>query len=177
MELVRRIRSATRDRVAHHHLTMAPMIPYAARRIAPLARLSVDDWELKRYSVSHTGQVFDEARFSGGVALARAVLPQPARTAERPGVGFLVLHQGNGIDYTVLAWWDRENELPLRVFVCERPGSNAWRAARDSESICVWDLQVIWAEREAYVGTVLAVDVADGVTRYLSREWQTDERI
>jgi hypothetical protein len=119
--------------------------------------------------VCHAGQEFDERRFSGGIELALAALPQPARTDERPGVAFLILHQGNGIDYTVLAWWDRENELPLRVFVCDRPGSNDWRHARDSESVCVWDLQVIWAEREAYIRTVLGDAVPDAVAAYLAQ--------
>jgi hypothetical protein len=124
---------------------------------------------LKQYSVCHAGQTFDDARFSGGVEQAVAALPQPARTTERPGVGFVILHQGNGIDYTVLAWWDRENELPLRVFVCDSPGANEWRPARDSESVCVWDLQIIWAEREAYVRTILAESVPDAVAAYLAQ--------
>ena len=145
------------------------MQPYKARRIDQLPRLSVDGWVLKRYSVCHASQTFDELRFSGGVELAVAALPQPATTAERPGVGFLILHQGREIDYTVLAWWDRENELPLRVFVCDRPGANEWRRARDSESVCVWDLQVIWAEREAYVRTILADALPDAVAAYLAQ--------
>lgn len=145
------------------------MHPYKARRIDPLPQLSVDGWVLKQYSVCHAGQTFDDTRFSGGVTHAVAALPRPARTTERPGVGFVILHQGNGIDYTVLAWWDRENELPLRVFVCDRPGANEWRRARDSESVCVWDLQIIWAEREAYVQTILAGAVPDAVALYLAQ--------
>jgi hypothetical protein len=145
------------------------MKTYKPRAIDPLPRLSVDGWEIKRYSVCHAGQAFDERRFGGGVDLALAALPRPSRTAERPGVGFLILHQGNGIDYTVLAWWDRENELPLRVFVCDRPGANLWRPARESESVCVWDLQVIWAEREMYVRTLLSDSVPDAAAAYLSQ--------
>ena len=30
-----------------------------------------------------------------------------------------------------------------------------WRPAGVNESFCVWDLRVIWWEREAYVGTML----------------------
>ena len=144
------------------------MQPFKPRRIDSLPRLSVEGWELKQYTVSHAEKEFDEGRFHTGVTLALKELPQPARSAERAGVGFLILHQGHGIDYTVLAWWDRENELPLRVFVCDRPGSGEWRRARDSESVCVWDLQVIWAEREEYVRTILAYAAPDAVTAYLA---------
>lgn len=137
------------------------MHPYKPRQIESLAPISIGDWRLKRYSVCHEDHRFDESRFVDGVDLAFKALPHPARTAERVGVGFIILHQGNGIDYTVLGWWDRENELPMRVFVCDQPGSNTWRPAAGSESICVWDLQVIWAERDAYVNTVLAGPVPD----------------
>lgn len=148
------------------------MKPYEPRRIDPLPRLSTNGWTLKRYSVCHAGQTFDERRFSGGVDLALTALPRVSKTVERPGVGFLIQHQGKGIDYTVLAWWDRENELPLRVFVCDMPGSSDWRPARESESVCVWDLQVIWAEREAYVRTVLGDGVRDAVATYLSQSFR-----
>jgi hypothetical protein len=69
----------------------------------------------------------------------------------------------------VLAWWDNENELPLRVFVRELEGDSQWRAARGVESFCVWDLQVIAFERDAYVATLLAgsPDVAGATRAYL----------
>ena len=146
------------------------MIPYAARRVTPLAQMSVEGWQLKAYSVCPEGQTFDEERFTGGVELALKALPRPARTSERVGAGFLMQHQGNGIDYAVVAWWDRENELPIKVFVCDQPGTNDWRPAGGSESICVWDLEVIWAERNAYVQTVLASTPApNALDAYLER--------
>jgi hypothetical protein len=80
-------------------------------------------------------------------------MPQPAVTLSRPGVGLLIFHQGATGDYVVTSWWDNENEMPTRVFVRE---SNTWRPAAESESFCVWDLKIMWHEREAYVRTLLA---------------------
>lgn len=68
------------------------------------------------------------------------------------------------MDYLILCRWDRQNELPTHVFVADDTG---WRPAADQESFCVWDLRVIWWEREAYVATVLA-EQADGVDQYLT---------
>jgi hypothetical protein len=130
------------------------MLPFAPR---PIRFLRVDDfsgWKIKVYSIFHGNSAFNEDDFAPGLRLARATLPSPAVTPSRPGVGFCVLHRGNGADYTVFAWWDRENELPTRIFV--RPhNENAWRPAEGSESFCVWDLQVISFERDAYVRTLL----------------------
>ena len=73
----------------------------------------------------------------------------------RPGVGFVIAHQGQTANYTVLAWWDRENELPLRVFVDEAKNGDGWRPNEADESVCVWDLEILWKERQAYVDHVL----------------------
>jgi hypothetical protein len=131
------------------------MHPYQPRSVTLLRIVSRDEWRLKLYSIALDRAAFDEARFRRGLEMALESLPAPARTTSRPGVGFCILHQGRGADYVVLAWWDRENELPLRVFV-STSADPEWRPARGSESVCVWDLEVIGFERDAYVRTVLA---------------------
>jgi hypothetical protein len=141
------------------------MKPYLPRLISRQDTLTVDGWDLKRYSITLPGSPIEPARFDEARRLAISALPAPASTAQRLGVGFLVEHQGDGVDYCVLGWWDRENELPLRVFVAE-PGA-AWRPARGSESVCVWDLEVIAAERAAYIATVLSSKPGDGRATYL----------
>lgn len=143
-------------------------IAYSPRPLARLADLRSSDWTLKRYSIRFGTAPFDAARFDGGRALALGALPIPAKVQGRCGVGFLVEHQGNSVDYLVLGWWDRENELPLRVYV--RDAGTSWRAAHGGESVCVWDLQVIWAERQAYVGTVMNPAISDGVAAYLQHD-------
>lgn len=132
------------------------MRPYAPR---PMRLLDVQEragFALKRWWID----LYDEAApnladWAAALALADAALPLDA-SPERPRTGFLILHRGRGADYLVLGWWDRENELPLRVFV-RYPGSGdaEWRAARGGESVCVWDLEVIAREREAYVASYL----------------------
>jgi len=141
--------------------------PYVARIIRPLGIHEAAGFRFKRYAVDGGFAPFDAGRFAGGIALAEAALPSPAVDDGRPGVGFLILHQGRG-DYLVLAWWDRENELPLRVFVRREDGMG-WRPASTTESVCVWDLEILWREREAYVHTVLA---GGSVDEYLARTFE-----
>jgi hypothetical protein len=127
----------------------------------------VGDWRLKLYSIRYGDAAIDWQFFAGGLALAEAALPRPAAVNGRAGVGFLIAHRGKTAAYLVLGWWDQENELPLRVFV-RAYDTAEWRPARDGESVCVWDLEVIWAEREAYVSTMLASDRPD-TSAYLDR--------
>jgi hypothetical protein len=143
-------------------------VTYAPRPIATLPHLRSGDWTLKRYSIRHGSAPFDAARFDGARALALGALPIAAREQGRCGAGFLIEHQGDAVDYLVLGWWDRNNELPLRVFV--REPRESWRPARGGESVCVWDLQVIWAERQAFVGTVMRLNHRDGPAAYLAHD-------
>lgn len=127
---------------------------------------TLGDWRLKVYSIRYGPAPLDEPVYAIALPLVAAALPQPAVAPGRPGVGFLIRHQGRGVHYAVLAWWDSENELPLRIFV--RPfDAREWRNARPGESICVWDLDVIHFERDAYVRYVLSEPAAPDTERYL----------
>jgi hypothetical protein len=108
------------------------------------------------HAITLPGEAIDVDQFECGLDLARAALPQPPQAPGRFGIGFVICHQGRGMDYLVLCWWSRENELPMRVFVRAGDPQAQWRAAEAEESICVWDIEVIGRERDAFVQTVLA---------------------
>lgn len=128
-------------------------VPYQPRPIQFHGLRDVHGQWLKLYSIRYGAEAIRWQVFEGGLNLAFAEVPEPDLARGRPGLGFVIAHQGRTGDYTVLGWWDSENELPLRVFVRDGAG---WRPAQGGESVCVWDLEVIWHERQAYVTTLLA---------------------
>lgn len=144
------------------------MQPFAPRAVGFHGVRHAGDWRLKLYSVLYGPGPLDWDAFAPGLAQAERALPQPAVAAGRPGVGLLIAHQGRTGNYAVLAWWDRENELPLRVFLSPDGRAQSWRPAEGGESICVWDLEILWAEREAYVATVMH-PAGGGPAGYLAR--------
>ena len=111
---------------------------FEPRTITPLRPVVQRGYQLKAYAVACRDSTFDHLRFEPAIAELSQRLPPPAREAGRPGVGFLILHQGLTADYAVLAWWDQQNELPLHVLVDDSTG---WRSANTHESICVFDLE------------------------------------
>jgi hypothetical protein len=141
-----------------------PITPFAPRPLSYLGLREAHGFRLKVYAIAYGDRPLRADHFDRGFAAATAQLPQPAVAGGRPGVGFAVCHQGRTGDYVVLCWWDNENELPTRVLLADGDG---WRPATGGESFCVWDLRVVWWEREAYVGTVLA-GRPDGVAAYLA---------
>ena len=137
---------------------------YHPRPLRFLGVETVAGHRLKAYSILQGDGPFDRERFAGGLDSTREVLPSPDLAAGRPGLGFVILHQAGVGDYLILGWWDRENELPTKVLINEGDG---WRSGEGGESFCVWDLRVIWWEREAYAGTMLA-GREDGAEAYLT---------
>lgn len=150
------------------------MHPYAPRLIRCLDLIEVADFRLKRYWIDLQGEPGPAlAGWEPALALAKAALPSDVDAAGCARVGFQILHRGRGADYLVLGWWDRENELPLRVFVrYPRTDDALWRAARGGESVCVWDLEVIGFERDAYVRSYLA-----GLSREAAQQIWTKLRL
>jgi hypothetical protein len=142
--------------------------PYAPRAIQFLGMREPNSWRLKFYSIAYGSEPIDWSLFAPGIAMAEEALPNPAEYPGRRGLGFLIAHRGRTADYVVLGWWDQENELPLRVFVMP-PGRVHWRPAQGSESICVWDLEVIAFERDCFVATMLNGECREPERKYLAR--------
>jgi hypothetical protein len=142
--------------------------PFSPRPIRPLGLRTHADWRLKAYSITYGPAPLDLPLYEKGLTLALAALPMPAVTTSRPGVGFVIFHQGRGVHYLVLNWWDNENEFFNRVFVRPFGADQKWRAAGGGESACVWDLEVIWSERQAYVRHILGPLNGPDVDGYLA---------
>jgi len=142
------------------------MQPYSPRPIRCHGVRTLGGYRFKDYSVLFGAGPVDWLDFARGFELVLETLPRPARGRGRPGVGFRIAHQGATGRYAVVAWWANENELPIRLAV--RRDAGGWRLGRDEESVCVWDLEVIGFERDAYVETLLAGESADD---YLARQY------
>ncbi len=142
------------------------MRPYQRRPIRALGLLRHERWWLRSFTILAAPLANPLRSFRPAIDRLLSMLPSPASTPQRIGAGFLVLHHGREADYAVLGWWDNENELPLRLLIRDHGARTRWRRPRPAESVCVWDLEVIWAERNAYIETALANGQRNPATRY-----------
>ena len=142
------------------------MEPFAPRDIAFHGARLGGAWTLKVYSIVYGDAPLDWAGFEHGIRGAELALPDPDLDAGRPGLGVLIAHQGRTGDYVVLGWWNSENELPLEIWV-RRDRTDPWRRAESGESACVWDLEVLWEERQAWIRAMLSAD-GGGSEAYLA---------
>lgn len=130
--------------------------------------LEINGFSFKLYEVVYGYHDLDWPVFEQAIKSYSKELPSPAITDKRPGVGFVICHQGRGWQYLVFCWWDNENELPQKVFVRKIGKSEKWSDASKEQAICVWDMEILWFERNAYIDTVMA---GESVEEYLSRHF------
>jgi len=139
--------------------------PYLRRQIESYGVRDISGQKFKLYSILYGGEPMRWESFGHGIDQATKLIPPPDQKAGRPGLGFIIAHQGATADYLIVCWWANQNELPMLLFV--RDGDK-WRRSAEDESVCVWDLEVIWFERNAYIETVLAADGHNAADAYLS---------
>lgn len=135
---------------------------YAPRPVSALGTWQCGDWRMKKYAIAYARETARPELVGAAEATAADVLPTPAVTATRYGVGFLGIHDGRGGNFVFIDWSEQENELHHHVFFSTAAEPGSLRAASAGDPIaCVWDLSVIAHERKAWLRHVLAPDVAN----------------
>lgn len=89
---------------------------------------------------------------------AASVLREPPQEGDHP-VGFLILHYGMEGDYLLVSQWYDADMLKhwVRGSVADAEGNTTFAPLAQRDLVaCVWELEVIKFERDAWVNTVLA---------------------
>ncbi|WP_254048939.1 hypothetical protein, partial [Aliivibrio fischeri] len=64
---------------------------------------------------------------------------------------FVIFHNGASCKYLVLAWWGNDNELFTSVSV---QVNGVWVVDPTKYSFCLYDIEVMWKERNIYIETI-----------------------
>jgi len=98
---------------------------------------------------------------------AASVLLDPPQPEDHP-LGFLILHYGMDGDYLLVSQWYDANMLKhwVRGSAVDAAGNTTFTPLAQRDLVaCVWELEVIRFERDAWVNTVLARGALDAVAR------------
>lgn len=118
------------------------MNTFSPRRIEALSADRPDG--LKLYSISCSGDPVEAAKFDDRLKAVIAERKIGAETA-----GFAIFHEGATIPYLVVCWWENENELFTSVSI--KKDGHDWMEDPENYSFCLWDLEVIWHERNSFI--------------------------
>ena len=102
---------------------------------------------IKIYTISAHGGVVDQEPYL--VRLAEVKVGKEVDWSATPA--FVIFHDGANMPYFVLAWWGNDNEL--FTLVSARTASG-WIESPSRHSFCVYDLEVLWQERNFFIAHI-----------------------
>lgn len=102
---------------------------------------------IKLYTISADGRPVDPKPFL--LRLDQVKAERGLDWAALPA--FAILHRGASRLYLVLCWWSNDNELFNPVSVLTETG---WVDDPRQYSFCVYDLEIIWFERQCFIATL-----------------------
>lgn len=111
----------------------------------------------KIYTVSASGADVEQAEFLPRLMKVKALKPISWKVTP----SFAIFHEGSSAKYLVLAWWGNDNELFTSVSVLV---DGTWVEDPNRYSFCLWDLEIIWGERNIFINTMHSGQ--SGIERY-----------
>lgn len=148
---------------------------YTTRPVRFLALWEWHGWRMKVYGISARAEYPPEALVQAAKEIARQRLPQPAVSDRHYGVGYVIIHDGEGGDYVFVDWWSDKDIVQHHLYGA--PKGHAGKLEYHwppGAGFCVWELAVCWFEREAWVETVLSKPQAPDLEAYLARTLNAD---
>ena len=142
---------------------------YKPRPVGFLELVQLGPWRIKLYGLTAEHTRLLPELVSAAKDLARKVLPSDVEGSTAYGVGFAGVHCGADSNLIFIDWWANEDELHHHVFVSSLEQPLEIQPAPQGLTACVFDLQVIWFERSAWVEKVLSNPSGPDLEAYLRK--------
>jgi len=149
---------------------------YKTRPVRFIEICQHDDWQIKIYSIS----IHDEFVKKENIAIAKTYLSVWFKNAtnyplESHQIATLILHEFSGGSYAIINWWIDENMLQQFVYLATNEKPNEYILYSDKGIItCVWEMAVLWFERNNWVENVLMNAPNPDYKRYLQKQFNAD---
>lgn len=149
--------------------------PYKSRPIRFLALIEIGGWQVKVYSISAKGAYVPDWLLEKGKAIASKHIHQAVELQEGYRVAILILHEGADGNYILLDWWFGENMIKNHVYASTSDSPDDFKYVTPSGiAYCVWELEVIHFERQAWIKTILAQAASPRMDSYLLEQLNVD---
>lgn len=149
---------------------------YTTRPIRFLEVYECGNWKVKIYSISvHREYVKNEI-----VKIVKSNISEWLKNAanyplETYQIATLILHEGKEGCFAIINWWIDDNMLQQFVYLSNNIDPNEFKLYSDKGIItCVWELEIIWFERNAWVKHVLTNPANADFTSYLNEHLNKD---
>jgi hypothetical protein len=146
------------------------MHSYQARKIEFKGYLTIDNWQLKVYTIVKDG-TFEYQEFYDNVQLQ---LPNwlgldNSFNSNHNSLGFLILHAGTEGIFSLINWWVGDNMLNTHIFKTDYNDLNRFdKISGDGLAPCIWELEIINHERLSWINQVLKKPKIPDFQEYLN---------
>lgn len=127
-------------------------------------------WRLKVYGISRLHQRPTASLVAAAKRVAAQCLRSVGDHEDSYGVGFVDVHEGREANFVFVNWWSRESELHRHVYRSAPDDPEALQQVTAAGIAgTVWDLQILWFERNAWVEKVLGNPRGPDIELYLKK--------
>ena len=133
------------------------MQPYKTRHIKFKETISVNDWNVKIYSISKTDDFNNEPFYKNVLQqLPEWLSMENSFNTSHNGMAFLILHEGTEGIFSLMNWWVGENMLNTNIFITDHQQLNVFKKiSGNGLAPCIWELEIINHERLSWMSHVL----------------------
>ena len=145
------------------------METYQTRKIAFRELLSINDWQVKSYTITKHPSFGSEITYQAALQqLPQWLKMENSFNAQHQKIAFLIVHEGTEGVFVLVNWWVGDNMLNSLVFMAthEQPASFE-KISGDGLMACVWELEVINHERISWLNHVLKQSPQSQFENYL----------
>lgn len=150
------------------------MKPYKPRPIRFIEIFHFNDWKIKVYSISYRNEyVSEKFILKAKENLGEWLVKSNSTALETYKTATLILHEGKEGCFAIINWWIDENMLQHFVYLSSNEDAEYNLYSNSGIITCVWELSVLWFERNAWVKHVLKNNSPD-FEAYLNEQLNQD---
>ena len=138
-------------------MNLSKLTPYAPRSTRFIGILAHGDWKIKCYGISCKAENVSDTHIAFAKENLEKWLSQSKITRLATyNLATLILHEGREGIFYIINWWIDENMLQQFVYLANYNSPSELQLVSDKGIItCVWEMEILWFERNAWVEQVL----------------------
>ncbi|HNR20997.1 MAG TPA: hypothetical protein PKN75_11845 [Bacteroidia bacterium] len=136
---------------------------FEPRPIRFIELFECDNWKIKCYSISFdSSPVNDTIIHAVKSDLSKWLLESQAYSLPTYKIATLIIHKWSGGHFAVINWWIDKNMMQLFVYLAENKTPLNFKLYSDKGMVtCVWEMEILWFERNAWVEEVLKKELSE----------------
>jgi hypothetical protein len=136
---------------------------FKTRPISFIEVFICNDWRIKLYTITYDPAVVSTETINIAKSyVGKWLLKSQDYNLPTYKVATLIIHKWRGGHFAIISWWIGENMMQILVFLATNEEPLNFRLYSDKGIVtCVWELEILWFERNAWVQEVLKKQITE----------------